>query len=240
MDPVGRVTIHHEGAGAPSDNVQRFSEGGYSYAIGLTRWVRFRSPRENWATLGWNHRDLTICLSGNRMDHDVTDSDIALIHGAFMDCLERREVDPRPDVVAHRNSPGSSTVCPGDQTMVRWNDVVNACRASAPAPAPPPKEDIEMQVIAVANPKAGSNQQPFGYLDTVARRVWSCWGFKISWDGGSGDSPLQGDKDPKSFGVPGTAPLVGWEVVSTGNEGQTKRICAYGVQGAEYVGTAHG
>src|SRR5580765_4515085 len=94
-DPVGMVHIHHEGAGAPTDS-SRYSEGGYSYGIGLTRWTRFRSPRENWATAGWNHRDLTICLSGNRMDHDVTDTDIMLIHGAFMDCYDRREVDPRP------------------------------------------------------------------------------------------------------------------------------------------------
>src|SRR5580765_2221655 len=157
-DPVGMVHIHHEGAGAPTDS-SRYSEGGYSYGIGLTRWTRFRSPRENWATLGWNHRDLTICLSGNRMDHDVTDTDIALIHGAFMDCFGRREVDPRPDVVAHRNSAGSSTACPGDRTMTKWAQVVNACRASAPAPEPPPKEDIEMQVIAVTNPDAKGNEQ---------------------------------------------------------------------------------
>jgi hypothetical protein len=158
-----------------------------------------------------------------------------------MDCFGRREVDAGPDVVAHRNSPGSSTVCQGDRTMVRWADVANACRASAPEPTPAPEpKDLDMQVIAVSNPKAKTNEQPFGYLDPVARRVWSCWGFKISWDGGTGDSPLQGTKDPKSFGVPGTAPLVSWDTLSVANEGQTRRICVYGVQGAQYLGTAHG
>ena len=108
--------------------------------------------------------------------------------------------------------------------MLRWADVVNACRATAPAPAPePPAQELEMQPIAVANPRAAANQQPFGYLDTAARKVWSCWGFKISWDGGSGDSPL-----------------VGWDTLSVGNEGQTRRVCVYGAQGAEYTGTAHG
>jgi hypothetical protein len=77
------------------------------------------------------------------------------------------------------------------------------------------------------------------FLDGKARKVWSFWGVKVAWDGGSGDSPLVGTKDPKSFNVPGSAPLMGWDVISTAADG-SKKICVYGSQGAEYIGTAHG
>jgi hypothetical protein len=148
---VNLVTIHHEGAGSPSDNVGRFSEGGYCYGIGVTLYQRFRAPVDNWATLNFNGQDLTICLSGNRMDYPVTDSDIPLIHGAFMDCYNRGEVTSAPQVRAHRNSPGSSTVCPGDQTMARWNDVANACRVDTPTPpTPKPPEDDKVTDLASA------------------------------------------------------------------------------------------
>lgn len=142
---VGLLTIHHQGGGAPTDNSSGYSEGGYSYGIGATRWERFRSPYDSYATLNFNHVSMDVCLSGSRGNTDpaypVTDNDIELIHGAFMDCHGRGEVVDVPQVRAHRNSPGSSTACPGDNTMARWNDVVNACRVAAPQPKPPEPED---------------------------------------------------------------------------------------------------
>jgi hypothetical protein len=82
----------------------------------------------SYATLRFNHVSLDICLSGNRMSSIVTDADVGLIRGAFMDARARGYVTADPVVVAHRDSPGSSTVCPGDLTMARWPVVAAACR----------------------------------------------------------------------------------------------------------------
>jgi hypothetical protein len=140
MAPVTLVTIHHEGGGSPTDNVGRYSEGGYCYGIGITKFERWRAPADNWATLNFNGQDLTICLSGNRMDYAVTDDDIDLIHGAFMDSFGRGEVTGTPTVRDHQDSPGSATACSGDFTRGRWSDVVAACSStSAPKPEPEPK-----------------------------------------------------------------------------------------------------
>lgn len=252
--PVGLITIHHEGAGAPCTKAQaqRFSEGGYCYAICTDGWVRFRSPAQNWATFGFNHKDLTICYSGDRhTGYPLSDNDIKSTHEAFMDCLNRKEVQAQAQVRAHRNSPGSSTVCPGDHTMARWPLVVAACRQGTPTPVPVPDpvpEDTDMLVISVEKKGAAGNQKPYAWLDPTARKVWSCWALKIAWDGGTGDSPLQGTTDPKSFNIPGSAPLVNWKELEYNDDGSLfdtqggtrRRVCAYGLNGAEYNGTAHG
>jgi len=155
--PVERATVHHQGGGAPTDNSSGYSHGGYSYGIGATRWERFRSPQDSYATLNYNHVSLDICLSGSRGNTDpayqVTDHDLELIHGAFMDCFNRGEVVAMPLVVAHKNSPGSQTVCPGDNTMARWNEVVRAV-SNQSQPRPPTPEEFEMQMASAIN-KAG-------------------------------------------------------------------------------------
>lgn len=242
MAPVGLVTIHHEGGGAPSDNVQRFGHGGYCYGIGLTRWERFRSPQENWATLNFNHKDLTICLSGNRMNYSVTGNDIQLIHGAYLDCYNKKEVTADPLVRAHRNSPGSSTACPGDLTMAVFNKITAACRPGPVSPPVPPKPpsggDDDMVVIGLQKDGVPGNQKPFGFLDPGARKVWSHWGFRIQWDGNA-DNSLHGTTPPQFVAVPGTAPLVGWDMLERIDNGKGARICVYGLNGAEYTGIAH-
>lgn len=138
---VALVSIHHEGAGKPTD-VPRGADGGYSVWIGASQWIRLRSPSDSFATLNFNRVSLDVCLSGDRMVHPVTDNDIRMIHGAFEDYYRRGEVAAQPNVRAHRNSPGSSTVCPGDQTMLRWPDVVAACRHVV---APPPEDPDVMK-----------------------------------------------------------------------------------------------
>jgi len=45
-----------------------------------------RSPFESFGTLGFNHVSFDVCLSGNRVDHVVTDTDIVLIAAA---CAKR-------------------------------------------------------------------------------------------------------------------------------------------------------
>lgn len=139
------VTIHHEGAGKPGDTT-RYGEGGYTCGIGVTQWYRFRSVASSFGTLHFNHVSLDICLSGNRMEYPITDNDIVLIHAAFMDCHARGEITDNPQVQAHKDNNGLytyhgnkfSTVCPGDLTMLRWHDIVGACRLpSVPPPLSP-------------------------------------------------------------------------------------------------------
>jgi hypothetical protein len=245
--PVDLVTIHHQGGGAPTDDMN-FSGGGYCYGIGVTLFERWRAPVDGWATLNYNGEDLTICLSGSRHPPDnwpITDDDLELIHGAFMDSYERDEVTPDALVRAHRNSPGSATACPGDRTIDRWDDVVAACRPT-PLPVIPETPDEgtgdDMEIIELRNKKQPANEQPFAVFDKIARKVWSYNAFRITWDGG-GVSTLHGDADPRWIGVPGTAPAMSWSTLTDDSfdtqGGTRKRICVYGPQGAQWTGTAH-
>jgi hypothetical protein len=131
-DPVALTTVHHEGAGAPSDD-PRGAEGGYTYWIGATRWTHLRNVWDSFATLNLNGESLDLCLSGTRMEYPVTDQDLSIIAGACADARARGYVVDAPSVRAHRDSPGSSTVCPGDLTMAVWPQVVAACTAGASA-----------------------------------------------------------------------------------------------------------
>lgn len=134
---ITRVTYHHEGAGTPTNNVQRFSEGGYSYGNGQTIWQRFRSPFVSWGTLGFNHRSLDICISGNRMVYEVTDAEVQHTREICADSRARGELVDDPEVVFHHDSPGSNTVCPGFWTYHRQPALVAACKA-VPDPGPLP------------------------------------------------------------------------------------------------------
>lgn len=138
--PVALVTIHHQGGGAPTDSSGGYSSGGYTYGIGASRWERFRAVWDSYATLNFNGVSVDVCLSGSRGNttpaYPVTDADIELIRGALADARARGYVVNAPTVRAHRNSPGSSTACPGDNTMARWADIVAACTAGGSAPAP--------------------------------------------------------------------------------------------------------
>jgi hypothetical protein len=142
--PVAVTTVHHEGAGAPSD-VARGADGGYTYWIGATTYTHLRDVWSSYGTLNFNGESLDLCLSGNRMEHDVTDADLVLIAGACADARARGYVVDAPLVRAHRDSPGSNTVCPGDRTVARWADVVAACTAGAPAP-PVTEEEGAMDI----------------------------------------------------------------------------------------------
>jgi hypothetical protein len=151
--PVSLVTVHHEGAGAPTDDPARYAHGGYTYGLGPTRWSHLRDVWSSYATLNFNHVSLDLCLSGNRMEYDVTPGDVDVIRGAVADARARGYVVDAPTVRAHRDSPGSSTVCPGDRTMRVWADVVAACQAGA-APTPPAPEPSEVvPLTCVASPQ---------------------------------------------------------------------------------------
>lgn len=136
MSPAGRATQHHEGAGQPTDE-PRGAGGGYTYWIGTTRWIRLRDVASSFATLHYNHVSLDVCLSGDRDVHPVTDLDLLLIHRAYDDAHQRGEITASPQVLPHRWSPGSSTVCPGNLAMLRWNQVARCYIAVGPTPPPP-------------------------------------------------------------------------------------------------------
>lgn len=129
---VDRVFIHHEGAGSPTD-WPRGASGGYTAWIGPTRYSILRSPRWDYATIHYNHVAASICLSGNRQPAflrsgaPVTDTEIRLIREACADLRRRGELTATPIVAAHRSV--SSTACPGDRTMERWDEIVRACHA---------------------------------------------------------------------------------------------------------------
>jgi hypothetical protein len=151
--PVSLVTVHHEGAGAPTADPSRYAHGGYTYGFGLGSWARLRDVWASYATLDYNGVSLDLCLSGNRMDHAVTDDDLASIRAACADARARGYVVSAPTVRAHKDSPGSGTVCPGDRTMQRWSEVVAACTGSSSTSAPPTTGGDLLTTVA-------SNQRP--------------------------------------------------------------------------------
>lgn len=134
-NPVSIVYIHHEGAGAPSDTA-RGASGGYTYWIGATRWQWLRDAWSSYATKGHNGITVDVCLSGDRhTGYPVTDGDLALIRGALHDARARGYVVASPEVRPHRAT--SSTACPGDRTMDRWDEVVAAVLGGTGGTAPP-------------------------------------------------------------------------------------------------------
>ncbi len=139
MNPLNLVTVHHEGAGDPS-NVARGSGGGYSYWIGATGWTRLRSPFVSWATLNFNHVSVDVCLSGDRDVWPVTPYDIAWLTQIAADARGRGEMSNYPLVRPHKLSPGSNTVCPGTDTFADWPQVAHSfvnAGPNVPPPAPP-------------------------------------------------------------------------------------------------------
>lgn len=150
--PVSLVTVHHQGGGAPTDNASGYSYGGYTYGIGASRWERFRSVASSYATLNYNGVSVDVCLSGDRhTGYPVTDADLELIAGAVADARARGEVVDRPTVRAHRDSPGSATACPGNYTMARWSEVVDACTAGGATPAPKPKGGGAVEIVSTSS-----------------------------------------------------------------------------------------
>jgi len=114
----------------------------------------------SYATLNYNHVSLDLVLPGNRMDYEVTNHDITVIRQAVTDARARSYVTENPEVVAHRNSPGSSTVCPGDHTMRVWDQIVAACTSGpAPAPSPSPPSTGGVLLTTVASPHSRNGRQ---------------------------------------------------------------------------------
>lgn len=146
--PVSLVTIHHEGAGAPTDT-PRGAEGGYTYWLGSSYWTWLRDVWSSFATWNFNHVSLDLVWSGNRMEHDVTPADIEMLRAAVKDARALGYVVNNPQVRDHHDSPGSSTVCSGTYSRESWNEIVVACQAdgaiATPTPPPPKRGAMELQ-----------------------------------------------------------------------------------------------
>src|SRR5215469_14798640 len=158
--PFNLVVQHHEGAGVPSDNVDRFSAGGYSYGIGVSTWKCFRQPSEDYSTIDFNHVVVGVCLSGNRNDFPVTDTDLQMMQEIAAHAKQNGWLIPYPNVMPHRDMPGSNTVCPGNLTMERWPSVKQAYQ-TVPMPVP---QQRGVLLTTVASPQKGN---PAGRVPTA-------------------------------------------------------------------------
>jgi hypothetical protein len=139
-----RVVIHHQGAGRPNDNFA-YADGGYSYGVGINLWRNFREPRLDWSTIDFNHVVVGVCLSGNREDYVVTQKDMQLLREISFDAKSKGWLVDIPEVIPHRESPGSNTVCPGMNAAPPWGpypgdrqawDQIRACFQGHNVPVP--------------------------------------------------------------------------------------------------------
>lgn len=206
--PVELVTIHHEGAGAPRD----FPGGAwpYTYWLGASSWANIQPVWSSWGTLNFNGVSLDVCLSGQRQPgiagsppYLVTEADVALLRGIIVDARDRGYVVNDPLVRAHRNSPGSSTVCPGDNTMARWSEIVAACTSSTPPqPQPQPPDWSEpMTTLATGQPspnKRRATLRPVRGLNIVLGEN----GGKADGSSPSGDDWTWAPNDPVVKALP--------------------------------------
>lgn len=177
--PVDRVFVHHEGAGKPADGKVLHP---YTIIIGVHEWHFDGTPLDDYATRGFNHVSLGICLTGNRMIYPVTDNDLALITDAFADALTAGFVTQSPTILPHKLTPGltTGTVCPGDKTMERWPEVVGAIWSGLQTPpiSPPEEDDVKEAIVypaakLTAGPYAGHQPQCLGIVGTHTLQVLS-------------------------------------------------------------------
>jgi N-acetylmuramoyl-L-alanine amidase len=200
-----------------------------------------RGPGRNSAATGSNNdTSHAICVMGNFETVDTPSEHLLDVLGQLVAWAHASGWTPGQITGPHKDAPNNATACCGSSLIARIPDInARAAGGKGPPPAPEPAEgNDDMQILEVTNPKRANNQQPYAFIDTAARKVWSYWGFKITWDGG-GVSTLHGESDPYWIGIPGSAPILGWAELERSDDGTSRRICAYGKQGAQYTGTAH-
>ena len=181
----GAVIVHHEGAGAPTDNVERMGKKRYSIVIGVSKYTLRYSPERSFVTTeaGLGHT-LQLGLTGNRENHPVTDTDLNLIRAAMRAARTQGWVTDRPAVTFHGDH--EQTSCPGRHAEARRADIVAACHAVVPPPPTPPSPPASPPpTFEYAEDQMRSALLPIGPLD----RNGSGWG---DWDPGLGRDPLPG------------------------------------------------
>lgn len=160
--PVSLATVHHEGGGAPRDDLDAPGTKGYTVGIGATRYVFFRPPWESFATLNFNHVSFDVLFSGDRDVYPITANDIRLLTLAAHDARAIGYVVDNPFVRPHRESPGSSTICPGNKAAypdpprfpigdpLAWLSIVTGLHKGTPPmpPSHPPEFFPPLQVVS--------------------------------------------------------------------------------------------
>jgi len=150
--PLSLVDIHHEGFGKPRNGVYLPH---YSYILGVDEW-HIRSdlntpvavkPGGDTSTIDFNRELIGVVLTGNRQTgikdnpaYPVTDIDIEMMVEVGVDARRRGWLVNNPVVKPHKDMPGSNTVCPGDLTLARWDDVSNAFQLTIPVGDDVPKD----------------------------------------------------------------------------------------------------
>jgi hypothetical protein len=193
---VDLVVIHHEGAGAPTDNVARFLDtDSYSAGIGITLYELRRDPADSFINNVDDGRGLQVCLSGNRMDYPVTDTDIGFIGAVCDEARARGWVTDTPTVYHHGDRHPSA--CPGTHTNERRAEIAAACQASREAP-----------------PNVGDDEMPTGAQQMVTTKSGNGY-YVVGSDGGIfcfGDAQFYGSTGDLKL----NAPIVGMELTETG------------------------
>jgi hypothetical protein len=123
-----RVTIHHEGAGSPTDNVDRPLKARYSIAIGLTLYKLANPPEKSFVTNGQGGvHSLQVVFTGDRRTHPVTDRDVELYRRAIREAHARGWVTGDPEVFLHGDTDSSD--CPGAMVRARRADLTAASKS---------------------------------------------------------------------------------------------------------------
>jgi hypothetical protein len=136
VSALGLVTVHHEGAGVPTDE-PRGRAGGYTWWVGPSSITRLRSPYDSFATLDFNHVSVDVCLSGDRDLWPVTHDDLARLTAIAVEERRLGELIRGPLVRPHKFSPGSNTRCPGDDSMADWPMIGRCFTTANPNPVAP-------------------------------------------------------------------------------------------------------
>lgn len=145
---VDEANVHHQGAGAPSDNLDEPATKGYVLLIGVTKYLLARPPNESFATYGRNHVSFDVMFSGDRNVYPITAHDIRLLELGAADGRARGWLVDAPYVRPHREVPNNFTICCGNRAAyadpprfpigdpLAWLSIVTALHKETP-PMPP-------------------------------------------------------------------------------------------------------
>jgi hypothetical protein len=160
MAPLTLVTVHHEGAGEPTD-FARGAAGGYTYWVGPNGFTHLRSAFASFATLHYNHVSVDVCLSGDRDVFSITNNDLIRLTAIAADARARGELtEGTPTVHPHRFS--FNTACPGNRTMDMWAKIV-ACFAAHSDPQPAPAPSLPTLRMGSSGPNVKALQLQLNY-----------------------------------------------------------------------------
>lgn len=177
--PVSLATVHHQGAGAPHDAPGDAANGGYTLWIGVRTYQILRAVWVSYATLHYNHTSLDVCFSGDRDNYPITPRDLELLRAGVRDCRAQGFIIDAPYVRPHRESPGSVTICPGNECAypdpprfpfgdaLTWLAVVTAIHEEAP-PMPPkvaPEFFPALEIVSACQFATHAGVEGFAMLD---------------------------------------------------------------------------